>query len=42
MKFMKPFVLTNVMRMDEEELSDQIKQYRNFVNQELSELDDLG
>lgn len=39
---MKPFVLTNVMRMDEEELSDQIKQYRNFVNQELSELDDLG
>ena len=42
MKFMKPFVLTNVMRMDEKELSDQIKRYRNFVNQELPELDDLG
>lgn len=42
MKFMKPFVLTNVMRMKEEELNNQISQYRNFVSQKLPELDDLG
>lgn len=41
MKFMKPFVLTNVMRM-KEELNNQISQYRNFVSQKLPELDDLG
>lgn len=38
---MKPFVLTNVMRM-KEELNNQISQYRNFVSQKLPELDDLG
>ena len=42
MKFIKPFVLTNVMRMKEEELNNQISQYRNFVSQKLPELDDLG
>lgn len=42
MKFMKPFVLTNVARADDAELDDQIEQYRNFVSQELAELDDLG
>ena len=42
MKFMKPFVLTNVARADDAKLDNQIEQYRNFVSQELAELDDLG
>lgn len=42
MKFVKPFVLTNVAQADDAEFENQIKQYRNFVNQELPELDDLG
>lgn len=41
MKFVKPFVLTDVARTDDTELDNQIEQYRNFVSQELPELDDL-
>lgn len=42
MKFVKPFVMTNVMRMDETEMNKQIDQYKNYVQMKLPELEELG
>lgn len=42
MKFVEPFVMTNVMREDEAKLQAQIDRYADYVTKPLVELDDLG
>lgn len=42
MKFMQPFIITNIKQKDGIHLNNQIRQYRDFVSNRLDELEELG
>lgn len=41
MKFMQPFIITNIKQKDDIHLNNQIRQYRDFVSNRLDGLEEL-